>query len=44
MSHSNLILYSSVLPTYDSKKEGDKKVINADDPNNREEIKKELYG
>jgi len=44
MSYTNLILYSSVLPSYDDIKEGDsKKVLNADDPKNREAIRKELF-
>jgi len=40
-------MYSAVLPSYDDIK-GDKKdrskVINADDPRNRESVRKELYG
>ena len=42
MSYVNIILYSSVLPSYDDKKE--EEIINADDPANREAIQKELYG
>lgn len=41
MSHANTILYSSVLPSYDDIKEKDR--INADDPKNRERVKKTLY-
>jgi len=41
-------MYSSVLPSYDDEKEADtdtdkQKVINADDPANRNAIRKELY-
>lgn len=42
MSYANMILYSSVLPTYDDKKE--EEVIDADDPANRRAVQKELYG
>ena len=46
MSYANTILYSSVLPSYDDQKTGetDNKTINADDPKNRDEVRKELYG
>ena len=48
MSYQNLIMYGSVLPSYNSKDDkGDKKgkkVINADDPANKEQIRKILYG
>jgi len=46
MSYANTIMYSSVLPSYDDEKEADtdkQKVINADDPANRNAIRKELY-
>ena len=42
MSYANMILYSSVLPTFDDKKE--EEAINADDPANKEAVHKELYG
>lgn len=42
MSYANTIMYSSVLPSYDDEKE-DQKTINADDPRNRDAIRKELY-
>jgi hypothetical protein len=45
MSYANTILYGSVLLSGDeeTKKSGEK-LINADDPKNRDEIRKELYG
>jgi len=39
-------MYSSVLPSYDDNKDGesaDQKVINADDPKNKNAIRKALY-
>ena len=42
MSYANTILYSSVLPSYNDTKEPAK--INADDPINRNAVRKELYG
>ena len=47
MSYANTIMYSSVLPSYDdekSEKESENKVINADDPANKEAVRNELYG
>lgn len=46
MSYTNTILYSAVLPSYDSKEKEPKKekVIDADDPKNRDLVRKELYG
>jgi hypothetical protein len=44
MSYANTILYGSVLLSSDEEKKPAEKVINADDPKNRDEIKKELYG
>lgn len=41
LSYANLVLYSSVLPSYDDEKDED--VINADDPRNKEKIRKLLY-
>ena len=43
MSYANVIMYSAVLPSYNSKKkDGDtnQKVIKADDPRNKEEVRK----
>ncbi len=40
-SYVNLVLYSSVLPSYDDEKTED--VINADDKKNAEMIRKLLY-
>lgn len=37
-------MYAAVLPTYNSKKDDNKKVINADDPRNRERVKSILFG
>jgi hypothetical protein len=42
LSYANLVLYSSVLPSYDDEKEDDE-IINADDPRNKEKIRKLLY-
>lgn len=47
MSYPNMILYSAVLPSYNSKKkdkDGVEKqdVIKVDDPNNRDRVKKIL--
>jgi len=44
MSYVNTILYGSVLLSSDEVKEPAVKRINADDPRNRDEIRKELYG
>jgi len=50
MSYANMIMYSSVLPSYNSKKDrkGDEKdndsTINADDPRNRDKVKSVIYG
>jgi hypothetical protein len=48
MSYANVIMYSSVLPSYNSKndkpgKHG-KNVINADDPKNKDAVHKILFG
>ena len=46
MSYANVIMYSAVLPSYDAKKKKDgknrepQKVIKADDPANRDEVRK----
>lgn len=37
-----MILYSSVLPSYDDIKQDD--VIKADDPKNKDQVNKILYG
>jgi hypothetical protein len=45
-----MIMYGSVLPSYDSKKDKDRQgkdenlAINADDPENRDEVRKILFG
>lgn len=44
LSYANLILYSSSIPGYDDEKQEDEDVINADDPKNKEKIKKLLFG
>jgi hypothetical protein len=41
MSYENMLMYSSVLPSYDSSKNksiDDDEVIDADDPRNRDKI------
>jgi hypothetical protein len=43
MSYANVIMYGSVLPSYDGKK-GESDVINADDPQNREAVRGLLFG
>lgn len=43
MSYANLLMYGAVLPSYDSeeKKEGkEQQVIKADDPTNRDKVRK----
>lgn len=45
MSYANVIMYSAVLPSYNTKKKdgaghSNQKVIKADDPNNKEEVRK----
>lgn len=44
MSYPNLILYNAVLPTYQPRKksgtDNGQEVINADDPRNKERVKK----
>jgi hypothetical protein len=46
MSYQNLILYSSIIPSYDFDKNGKKKRnherINGDDPKNRDKINREI--
>ena len=45
MSYENVIMYSAVLPSYDTKKDkkrGKQKVIDADNPNNNEQIRQFL--
>jgi hypothetical protein len=46
MSYANVIMYSSVLPSYSGKKDKSKagEVINADDPKNRNAVRKLLFG
>lgn len=48
MSYVNMVMYGAVLPSYRSKKKdgnktgGKEKVLRADDPRNRDEIRKLL--
>lgn len=47
MSYANVVMYSSVLPSYDDEKTGSKKgsnVINADDPKNKDLVRNTLFG
>ena len=50
MSYVNLIMYSRVLPSYESEDKQEKKedvgeeVINADDPANRDKVREILFG
>jgi hypothetical protein len=47
MSYANIIMYGSVLPSYNSRQkdsEGRADVIRADDPKNRNIVKKILFG
>jgi hypothetical protein len=48
MSYANVIMYGSVLPSYDSRKDKagkhEKNVINADNPKNRDAVRKILFG
>jgi len=50
MSYANIIMYSSVLPSYDSKKDRANtdmnrgKAIHADDPKNRDLVHSLLFG
>lgn len=46
MSYANMIMYSSVLPSYNDKSkqpEDSNEVINADDPANRELVRKLMF-
>jgi hypothetical protein len=44
MGYANMIMYSSVLPSYKSRKDDkDEDIINADDPNNREIARKLMF-
>lgn len=46
LSYANMIMYSAVLPSYDGGKDGNKKekqkVIKADDPANRDSVRRFL--
>lgn len=49
MSYANLLMYSSVIPSYNSKsdngkKGGSGKKVNADDPKNNKEVLRILSG
>lgn len=43
MSYANVIMYGSVLPSYNSKKEKKEDSINADDPKNKDKIRTILF-
>lgn len=46
MSYTNMIMYSSVLPSYNDKSkngDGSGEVINADDPANRAMVRKLMF-
>ncbi len=46
LSYVNMIMYSSVLPSYNDKKKneaGDDEVIKADDPANKELVRKLMF-
>lgn len=44
MSFSNVTLYSRTIPTGEEEKEEKDDTIDADDPRNREKVKKILFG
>jgi len=50
MSYANIIMYGSVLPSYDNKKDkantdlNHGKVIKADDPENKDVVRDLLFG
>ena len=43
MSYANVIMYGSVLPSYNSEKEKKEDNINADDPKNKDKIRNILF-
>ncbi len=48
MSYANMIMYGSVLPSYNNKDKGadnnnDNEVINADDPKNRDKVRSIMF-
>jgi len=43
LSYANLILYSSTIPGRDDEQKSEE-IINADDPKNKEKIRKILFG
>ncbi len=45
MTFSNVLLYSAVIPSYDTdaKDEDDRQIINADDPKNQDKISRILF-
>ena len=49
MSYANMIMYGAVLPSYKSSKKdatgkaGDNEEINADDPRNRDKVRRILF-
>lgn len=44
LSYENLMMYSAVLPTYESPKDKNKEVVDADDPANREKLRAIIRG
>lgn len=47
MSYANMIMYGSVLPSYNDTNKGtekDNEVINADDPKNRDKVRSIMFG
>jgi hypothetical protein len=47
MSYANVVMYSAVLPSYhksEKGKGGKGERINADDPENREKVMREMFG
>ena len=40
MSYANIQLYCASLPTYNTNKDDDNEVVNADDPSNKDKLKK----
>lgn len=46
ISYTNLVMYNSILPSYESKRADNKdgEVINASDPKNREKVRRIMFG
>lgn len=43
LSYANMIMYGSVMPSYNSDKDGDNETINADDPTNKDKVRSILF-